>query len=132
MGIISRYPLIISFISAGLFLLLARSRDITNTLKKDSQRTEDERKSIEEGLRLKLILEAVLYVPAKVVLFRLTFFYLVYTQLLVVCPEPIFGYAIIGVAAYVIPLKWMFRVIMDKFPEALKYTWDKGKEDIGD
>lgn len=129
---ISNWYLIISFISAELFFLLARSRDITNAVKKNCQRTEDERKKIEEALRLKLILEAIFYLPAKVVLFRLTIFYLLYTQLLKVSQEPIFVYATIGIAAYMIPLKWMCRIIFDKFPEALKDTWDKAREDLGD
>jgi len=52
--------LIISFISAELLFLLSRSQDITNAVKKNWERTEDERKKIEKALRLKLILEAIL------------------------------------------------------------------------
>lgn len=127
---ISQYPLIISFICGELFLLLARNQDITNMFKSDNQRSLKEKSDIEDSLRLKLILETILFLPARVIIFRLTVFPLLYTRLLRINTEPFLWYAIMGIVAYAIPLKWLFRLFSYILPESFKYFLELMKKDL--
>ena len=79
---------------------------------------------------MELILEAILYLPAKVAIFLMTFFYLLYPELLQIRNEPLFGYSVIGITAYVFPLKWLCFLIFVKFPEMLKQALDIGTKNM--
>ena len=102
-GIVEEYPLIVSFICGFLFLLLTRSQDIIKILKRDGQRTEEEKLQFKQGLSRALILEAFLFLPASIVLFRLTIFPLIYEKLLLLRQDIVLWYAVLGIAAYGFP-----------------------------
>lgn len=97
--------LIITFLCAELFFLLARNSDIIKVLKKDNQRTEQEKLQVKQGLRRALFSEAFLFLPASIILFRLTVFYLIADRLLDSKPCIVFWYAAMGIAAYGFPFE---------------------------
>ena len=53
-----------AFVSAGLFFLVFRSKDVQTIVKSRSQRTKVERQHVERGLRRSLFLELLVCVPA--------------------------------------------------------------------
>jgi hypothetical protein len=59
---------LISFGCAELFMLLMRARELTVLIKKQIQRSPVEREQVERGLLRSVLLEAVLFVPASVIL----------------------------------------------------------------
>jgi hypothetical protein len=66
----ARLPLI-ALLSAELYLCLARSRELTILAKVPSQRTQGEQREVDRGLRRSVLLEALLLVPASVLLMLL-------------------------------------------------------------
>jgi hypothetical protein len=98
-----QYPIIVTLLCAQLFFLLTRSSDILIACKKDVQRTKEERLRIKNGLTRSLFLEAILFVPASVVLFRLAFFPIIYDKVLQINQNIVLWHAIIGIVSYGFP-----------------------------
>lgn len=109
--IIFEYPQIMTFLSAELFLLLTRRSDIMTLLKNNSQKTQKEKLYIERGLRRACLLDALVFVPASVLLFYMLIFPLVKDQLLQFYPNIVVWHAAGGIAAYEFPFAAVSKVI---------------------
>jgi hypothetical protein len=64
-------PVLIAFLAAELFFLVARSKDFTTLIKRENQRTPREHNRVTRGLLRSTLLEALVYVPASTALLEL-------------------------------------------------------------
>lgn len=105
-----------AYLSATLFLLLARSRDLTILVKSRKQRTEDEQKEVDRGMLRSIMLEVVVFVPASATLALLVVLPLLESKI----PNTRTAYAMVGLVSYGFPFAAMRAIVVRIAQNTLK------------
>lgn len=114
---ITKYPIIISFVTAEMsLLLLSHKKDIMILAKNKKQRTKKENLRVTHGLSRAIIVEFFLFVPFSVILFRVILFPFLKAKALSICQELDIGfniiYALMGICSYGFPFEIIHKAIV--------------------
>jgi hypothetical protein len=108
-------PMAIAVLSAELLFLISRKTEILILIKKNSQRTEEEKAKYGQGLYRILFAESMIVVPASLVLFRLCVFPIVCRFMFLTVNNIEFVYSTMGVVSYgfqfVSMTKWIEKIL---------------------
>lgn len=110
----SQYPLLVMIFCGELYFIVLKQAQILKVCKVESQRTKKENKQIEQGLRRSLLLEAIIFAPVSIILFRYAILPLLFPTLIQLNPHTNLWYGLMGIAGYNFPFVLSRKIITIK------------------